>query len=378
MADTNKQRLLNLLTIPGNNTCAECGEPDPEWASCTIGVFLCERCAGIHRGLGTDYSRVKSIRLDNWDSDHVQNMETIGNEKANALHEKLKPAFYKKPSRGDPQILHKEWINAKYSRKEFGELNRQLAYTSQTKEGILMKRGKDDRKYNRRKFILSRSENKLIYYPKDTITTKPKAEICLDDINLVFVPEKMQHPHGMQITYLQKGSTRNIFVYTEDSKDIVDWYLAIRAAKLERKKIAFPDRDEKDLAEDLTNDFLIEGYLSKMGPRNEPFRKRWFSLDKRKLMYYEDKLNPFPKGERFIGHRDGGFSVAMTAGNLQVPHGYTFTLHTPNRDFVLCAETREDMEQWICNLQKVIETPLTPQDTKVATQLVTKRHDSFI
>ena len=44
---------------------------DPDWASVTIGVFLCHTCAGVHRSLSTA-SRVKSVRLDNWDRDQVQ------------------------------------------------------------------------------------------------------------------------------------------------------------------------------------------------------------------------------------------------------------------------------------------------------------------
>jgi hypothetical protein len=32
------------------------------------------------------------------------------------------------------------------------------------------------------------------------------------------------------------------------SQDAVDWYNAIRAAKLERKKVAFPDREEADVS----------------------------------------------------------------------------------------------------------------------------------
>ena len=44
------------------------------------------------------------------------------------------------------------------------------------------------------------------------------------------------------------------------------------------------------LAEDLTKDFLLEGWLSKMGPKNEPFKRRWFTLDRRKLMYFEEPL----------------------------------------------------------------------------------------
>lgn len=44
---------------------------DPDWASITIGVFLCQICAGVHRSLASR-SRVKSVRLDNWDRDQVQ------------------------------------------------------------------------------------------------------------------------------------------------------------------------------------------------------------------------------------------------------------------------------------------------------------------
>lgn len=49
---------------------------------------------------------------------------------------------------------------------------------------------------------------------------KPKAEINLDDINVVFTPDKIGNPNGMQITYFSKGSTRNLFVYTDDPKVI--------------------------------------------------------------------------------------------------------------------------------------------------------------
>jgi hypothetical protein len=33
---------------------------------CISGVFLCIRCSGIHRGMGTHISKVKSIDLDAW------------------------------------------------------------------------------------------------------------------------------------------------------------------------------------------------------------------------------------------------------------------------------------------------------------------------
>lgn len=44
----------------------------PRWASWNLGVFICIRCAGIHRNLGVHISRVKSVNLDQWTSEQIQ------------------------------------------------------------------------------------------------------------------------------------------------------------------------------------------------------------------------------------------------------------------------------------------------------------------
>lgn len=44
----------------------------PRWASWNIGVFICIRCAGIHRNLGVHISRVKSVNLDQWTAEQIQ------------------------------------------------------------------------------------------------------------------------------------------------------------------------------------------------------------------------------------------------------------------------------------------------------------------
>lgn len=44
---------------------------EPEWASCKLGVFVCMNCSGTHRDL-PGISRIKSIRLDNWEDDLVE------------------------------------------------------------------------------------------------------------------------------------------------------------------------------------------------------------------------------------------------------------------------------------------------------------------
>ena len=81
--------------------------------------------------------------------------------------------------------------------------------------------------------------------------------------------------------------------------------------------------------------------------------------------------NAFAKGEVFIGHKDAGYSVSTEdeegdrGSNSQNSNtSFCFTLHTPERNFLMRAETQEDMEKWLHTLQKVTEIPLTPQDKK--------------
>ena len=37
-----------------------------------LGIFLCMRCAALHRKLGTHISKVKSLSMDSWSNDQVE------------------------------------------------------------------------------------------------------------------------------------------------------------------------------------------------------------------------------------------------------------------------------------------------------------------
>ncbi|CAG8670524.1 14479_t:CDS:2, partial [Rhizophagus irregularis] len=92
--EKNERILLEMTKQPGNDTCADCGAKGPRWASHNLGVFLCIRCGGLHRKMGTHISKVKSISLDSWTPEQIENMRQWGNLKANAKwnpHSELHP-----------------------------------------------------------------------------------------------------------------------------------------------------------------------------------------------------------------------------------------------------------------------------------------------
>jgi hypothetical protein len=41
--------VVTWLDSAGNDQCADCSQPNPEWASYNLGIFLCTRCAACHR-----------------------------------------------------------------------------------------------------------------------------------------------------------------------------------------------------------------------------------------------------------------------------------------------------------------------------------------
>jgi stromal membrane-associated protein len=87
-AAQNQQTIKALLKLEGNKICADCKRnKHPRWASWNLGVFVCIRCSGIHRGMGTHISRVKSVDLDSWTDEQLQSVLRWGNSRANKYWE---------------------------------------------------------------------------------------------------------------------------------------------------------------------------------------------------------------------------------------------------------------------------------------------------
>ena len=108
-----KKVLDECLKQVDNKVCSECGMKQPRWASTNLGIFMCIRCSGIHRNLGVHISKVKSVSLDTWPLEQAEFMQSMGNEKANAVWEYAMPSN-RKPTENDPTHLVEQFIKDKY------------------------------------------------------------------------------------------------------------------------------------------------------------------------------------------------------------------------------------------------------------------------
>ncbi|CAO1629126.1 unnamed protein product [Jaminaea pallidilutea] len=92
-----------IARLPDNNQCFDCKASDPQWASWALHgqsfvVFLCIRCSGLHRGLGVQISKVKSVTLDQWTPAQVAAARRCGNLQGRLIWEAYRPTGHDSPA----------------------------------------------------------------------------------------------------------------------------------------------------------------------------------------------------------------------------------------------------------------------------------------
>ncbi|XP_022093683.1 arf-GAP with dual PH domain-containing protein 1-like [Acanthaster planci] len=371
-ADPSVKKLLEVIKKPGNNVCADCGErivrDDKDenqachgnranWSSYNLGVFLCVPCASVHRKLGVHISKVTSVQLDRWNEDQVEFMEVNGNLKAKEKYELDVPVSYRRPMLpSDPEVVREQWIRGKYERQEFVNVNLQK-YRTKEMEGVMWKKLRDKQNFMERRFVLSETDYTLKYYNRAD-AKEPKAVIDLGKLHVAFCPDKVGNPNGMQLYFEQKGGEiRNIFVYTDTGKEIIDWYNAIRHMKYNRLMVAFPGGLCQEEITKILNkgDIIKEGWLHKTGSKgNEAFRKRWVILTHKRITYYETPLDDVCKKSVVLGTNLSEYKCIEGVPPGKLEQGFSFTVRVPGRDFFFSAETGTERKNWMTAINKEI------------------------
>ncbi|MED6106048.1 ADP-ribosylation factor GTPase-activating protein agd3 [Stylosanthes scabra] len=132
-----------LRKVCGNDRCADCGAPEPDWASLNLGVLVCIECSGVHRNLGVHISKVRSLTLDVkvWEPSVISLFQSLGNTFVNSVWEELLHSrsgfqvdlvstglsrsdkslalYISKPSQSESLSVKEKFIHAKYAEKLF-------------------------------------------------------------------------------------------------------------------------------------------------------------------------------------------------------------------------------------------------------------------
>lgn len=119
LEDLTKAIIEDVLRMPGNEVCCDCGAQDPKWLSTNLGILTCIECSGIHREMGVHISRIQSMELDKLGTSELLLAKNVGNCSFNEIVEGNLPCPSPKPTPSSDMTARKEFINAKYVDHKF-------------------------------------------------------------------------------------------------------------------------------------------------------------------------------------------------------------------------------------------------------------------
>ncbi|XP_061821291.1 arf-GAP with SH3 domain, ANK repeat and PH domain-containing protein 1 isoform X2 [Nerophis lumbriciformis] len=114
LEDLTKAIIEDVLRMPGNELCCDCGASDPKWLSTNLGILTCIECSGIHREMGVHISRIQSMELDKLGTSELLLAKNVGNSSFNEIMEGNLPSPSPKPTPSSDMTVRKEFINGKY------------------------------------------------------------------------------------------------------------------------------------------------------------------------------------------------------------------------------------------------------------------------
>ncbi|XP_069496367.1 arf-GAP with Rho-GAP domain, ANK repeat and PH domain-containing protein 1 isoform X3 [Ambystoma mexicanum] len=307
-----------IWSLAANRQCADCGAPNPEWASVNLCVVFCKTCAGEHRSLGPGVSKVRSLKMDRkvWTKELIQLFHRIGNAVANQFWAANVPpseAIY--PLSITPE--RKRFITAKY------------------KEG----------KYRRYHQLFGNQEelNKALCA---TVTTSDLAE----SLALVFCGAEVGCDSG-------DPAFPNPSALAEQAGQRLQMEFLLHNKNSELPRLDLGNNMEKQYyvaRPSITHNGFLHKTAS-MGKAinerksREEFSRRWCVLNDGVLSYFESDRNPTPNGEIKMSE------IVCLVVNPSGTHGYesTFEVYTESeRLYLFGLDNAAAAKEWVKSIAK--------------------------
>uniref|UniRef100_A0A915NAM5 Uncharacterized protein n=1 Tax=Meloidogyne javanica TaxID=6303 RepID=A0A915NAM5_MELJA len=209
--------LKELLSISGNEKCADCGSRDAKWTSLNLGIIICIECSGVHRGLGVHFSKVRSLTMDTLEFEQRNILLKLGNNIVNSIFLVNLPKSGQSSAFGIDKDSDREkretWITNKYVHKMFARsyFSQQSHSRSQTSLSVLKRKDEissqkliEDKTVNDEKLEensqqknnsltrnLSGSDSNLVQSAKESIseTDKESTKTLVNAIKTANIPE---------------------------------------------------------------------------------------------------------------------------------------------------------------------------------------------
>lgn len=115
-------QMVRMIPMSDNHICADCGSLDGvEWVSINFLTCFCINCSSCHRNLGTQISKIKSLKLDHFDEETSILLQYVNNRKVDEYLEFDLEKSHKITATSSHEdrlrFIKNKYVNKKYCQK---------------------------------------------------------------------------------------------------------------------------------------------------------------------------------------------------------------------------------------------------------------------